>query len=294
MAGRLKAAGFVALFVALGLLLPPASVIAGGIIALAALRHGLFEALGVTTLAALIIGALGLATLGQPWYGLGVLAMGVPMAALGEAVRRTGRLITGFYGAALVGVAVVLGLHALLGAPAEWWAEFIGEVVAPGDADGLLAGETDPEGLVDRAAMMMTGVLGGALFLSLTLSLFLARWGHAVLENPGGFRNEFHGLRLPPAAVVAALLVIGLAALQIPGIAGLAVDLAVLAGSAFLVAGVALVHGLLGATGSHGAWLIAFYGVLVIFLPQAVLLVAGMGLVDGLADFRSRLAASRG
>lgn len=290
MAGRMQAAAFASLCFALGLLLPPATLAGAATVGLAGLRHGWLEALGVAGISALVLAGAGAVMAGQPLYGLSVLVLGVVMAGLGAAVQRTGQLLAGVFGAALLGVAVVFGFHAALGDPAAWWMEFITEVAGPAlDESGMLAGEEDPEVMVRRAASMMTGVLGGVFFIGVMLSLLLARWAQARLDRPGAFQHEFHSLRLPPSAALTGVAIIGIAAVGVPGIGAIARDLGVLAGSIFLVPGIALVHGLVGITSAHVGWLIAFYAVLLVFLPQAVLLIAALGMADSLFDFRARL-----
>lgn len=135
------------------------------------------------------------------------------------------------------------------------------------------------------AALMISGVTGLIVLAAAVACLALARSWQAGLYNPGGFREEFHGLRLAPRelAVLVALGIIGMI-LGIPA-------LAMLSWVPLLVAGVALVHGIIGLKGMNGLWLVAFYVLLITTWPM-ILIVLLLAFIDTLADFRARLARS--
>ena len=111
----------------------------------------------------------------------------------------------------------------------------------------------------------------------------------AALYNPGGFRQEFHRFRLDRALAYVALPFLLGVFFTGGGLADFFRDGALLIGSAYLVQGMALVHGISGAVGASQAWLVGFYVLLVIAMPQAVVIVATLGYVDAWLDFRARL-----
>ena len=115
--------------------------------------------------------------------------------------------------------------------------------------------------------------------------LALARGWQAGLYNPGGFREEFHALRLAPREL-ALLVMLGV----LGGVLGLPA-LGMLAWVPLLVAGIALVHGVIGYKGMNGLWLVAFYVLLITTWPM-ILIVLLMAFIDAFADFRGRLARS--
>lgn len=124
-----------------------------------------------------------------------------------------------------------------------------------------------------------------AMWISLTsfTGLAVARWWQAMLYNPGGFRAEFHNLRLNSALAVAALGGALVAELGGADYAfwGLVFCLPL------LVAGIGLVHCLVTAK-RLGIWpLIAFYIGLVTVAPLG-LLVCLLGLTDVWIDYRKR------
>ncbi|WP_275288742.1 hypothetical protein [Halomonas elongata] len=132
------------------------------------------------------------------------------------------------------------------------------------------------------ANLLIGGVTGLVVLLVSVGCLALARGWQAGLYNPGGFREEFHALRLAPRELLV-LLGVGLAGvvLDLPG-------LGMLVWVPLLVAGIALVHGFIGLKGMHGVWLGIFY-VLLIFTWPMILIVLLVALLDSFADFRARL-----
>ncbi len=120
-------------------------------------------------------------------------------------------------------------------------------------------------------------IAGGAV-----LALILARGWQAMLYNPGGFRTEFHRLRLTPVVTVV-LLGLWLLAMSSTSLVTAAIQPVLL--MPLLVAGIALMHGLAGLRGFGKAWLLPFYVLLLAFYPVVVLLAC----LDSLLDFRGRL-----
>ncbi|ATJ81707.1 hypothetical protein ACFPTY_01905 [Halomonas beimenensis] len=135
------------------------------------------------------------------------------------------------------------------------------------------------------AGLLIGGVTGLVVLLAAVACLALARGWQAGLYNPGGFREEFHALRLAPrellvlAGVGGAGMVLGLPALGM------------LLWVPLLVAGIALVHGVIGLKGMNGLWLVAFYVLLITTWPM-ILIVLLAALIDSFADFRARLGRS--
>jgi len=135
------------------------------------------------------------------------------------------------------------------------------------------------------AALVIGGATGLVVLLAGIACLALARSWQAGLYNPGGFREEFHALKLSGRQL---LLLIGLMVLGMV----LAVPAAsLLAWVPLLVAGVALVHGFIGLKGMSGFWLVGFYALLLTTWPT-ILIVLLLALVDTFADFRGRLTRS--
>lgn len=135
------------------------------------------------------------------------------------------------------------------------------------------------------AELVVGGVTGLVVLIAAIVCLVLARSWQAGLYNPGGFREEFHALRLT-GRELAALAVIGVVSTLL-GLPAFAMLLWV----PLLVAGVALVHGVIGLKRMNGLWLVAFYVLLITTWPT-ILIVLLLGLMDTFTDIRARLARS--
>ncbi|WP_017430885.1 hypothetical protein [Vreelandella jeotgali] len=135
------------------------------------------------------------------------------------------------------------------------------------------------------AHLVVNGITGLVVLLAAVISLAIARSWQAGLYNPGGFREEFHALRLAPREL-AVLAALGLATMLV-GMEGFVL----LGWVPLLIAGVALVHGILGLREMNGLWLGAFYLLLITTWPM-ILIVLLSGLIDSFANVRARLARS--
>ena len=155
------------------------------------------------------------------------------------------------------------------------------------EIERMLADLTEQGVATERlAALLIGGVTGLIVMLASVACLALARSWQAGLYNPGGFRGEFHALRLSGRELI--LLVV----LVVLGMVFALPALTMLAWVPLLVSGVALIHGLIGLKGMNGLWLVAFYVLLLTTWPM-ILIVLLLGFIDSFADFRGRLARSQ-
>ncbi|MET1081338.1 MAG: hypothetical protein ABWY06_25330 [Pseudomonas sp.] len=118
------------------------------------------------------------------------------------------------------------------------------------------------------------------------LCLVLARYWQALLYNPGGFGREFRALRLPAGVASVLLVSVLLVANLGPQWAALKPFFSV----PLIMAGLALLHGVVAEKPAFRFWLIGTYVCLVVVYPLLIMLAV----VDSLIDFRGRLARSKG
>lgn len=287
MAGRWQAAGVAALAAFLALWLPPLFILSGAVLALVTLRRGATEGALVLALA-----SLGSALLVWPTLGSvvpvqrAILLFWLPTWLLAVVLRSTVSLARALHTAVLLGGAAVLGFYLVMGSPETWWTEWLNEIhraleqaqpgAEPVAREQLLA-------VIRAWAPVIPGLLVAGFVLSVLFGLFLGRWWQALLFNPGGFRQEFHELRLgqPLALITAALFAVVL-------ITGhpLAANLALVLGTVYILQGIAVVHGVVARAGLSSAWLVAFYLLMILLLSQLVMVV---GIIDAWVDFRSRV-----
>ncbi len=291
MRGPLAAILVVSVSGLLAMLLPPFSYLSGAAVGLVALRVGARQAVLVMTGSAAATSALALLVLGTPWLGLALLlVLWMPVATVAHSLRRGADLARSLLLASLFGVAVVMALHAGLDDPAAWWRETLQQALeqtSPAEQEALQA----LGAALDTAAGLMTGIAAALLSLSVIVSLLLARWWQAMLYNPGGFRSEFHALRLGrvPGMVTAGLL----AALGFMGSGTPVTDLVPLALMLHMLQGIALVHALVAKTAAATGWLVAMYLLLLFALPQTAMALAVAGFVDNWMNFRTLMRKGR-
>ena len=139
---------------------------------------------------------------------------------------------------------------------------------------------------LEAVSTVMLSVIGAVYMLISVLLLMTARWMQALLFNPGGFRMEFHSLRIKRNVAL------GLIAMALLSGSGVIVPeswiLYFLMPLVF--AGIALVHAVVKMRNLPVLLLVTFY--ILLMLPIAVQLVVMLALADSWFDFRSRLQGS--
>lgn len=175
--------------------------------------------------------------------------------------------------------AAVLGLVLAFGAQLAYGDRFAAVV---GQFQQMLTG-----GEVENPVwQMLESIKPNAAYLIMTAQMFevilclvLARYWQAGLYNPGGFRAEFHALRMNGRLLVA--LVIAAAVMYVVNPAGLLMLLIPL-----IFAGAALVHGMVAKAKLGGQWLVAFYIGAVLFNQFVLPILVLVAIADGYFNFR--------
>jgi len=131
----------------------------------------------------------------------------------------------------------------------------------------------------------MNASMAGTYLVTGVGMTMLARSWQAGLYNPGGFRSEFHALRLTPvfALICVAIMVGG-------SVIGLNPMLMGWVGAfPLFLAALALIHGFVGRKGLSGQWLVVFYLALVFLGPSLMILLLVLAFVDSWLDIRGRI-----
>ena len=133
------------------------------------------------------------------------------------------------------------------------------------------------------STVQIAGILAAGNAVTAVFSLLLARYWQALLYNPGGFREEFHALRLPPLWTTG----LGLLALAVwaqePWVSGWALVVSV----PLMFCGFSLVHAYAAASGRGVSSLVIFY-LLWLFVDPVKGLLLGCVVADAWIDFRRR------
>jgi peptidoglycan/LPS O-acetylase OafA/YrhL len=133
----------------------------------------------------------------------------------------------------------------------------------------------------------ISGWLGFWAAFSGFLAVLLARYWQASLYNPGGFRDEFHRLRLPPQLALL-LLAVGLLLALLGPEYRVWIALIVLP---FAIAGIALVHGIAGLKHWGRGPVVMLYLAWFFLLGLMTATLFLLALADSWLDFRGRLRA---
>ena len=271
---------------ALSLLMPPFSFVGGAVIGLATLRYGAGEGLVVLAGSAAVFAVAMWALAGSIAPAVVfVVVTGAPALALCALLRATSSQGLVLVAATLAAGAAIVGLYLAVPDPAQWWLDRFEAFLTTRN------GGADPR-MSEQLAEFLRAVLTGlpvAVMVTSMLVVLLARWGHAALDNPGGFGREFRDLRVGRRFAIGAGVVAVLALFAAPRGAGIGHDLLMLIVAACAIQGVALVHGLVALRGGSRGWIVAMYASLLLVTPVAVLALSVAGFSDAWIDYRSRL-----
>ena len=250
-------------------------------VALMVLRHGVNRA-AIVFLAALVPAAF--------WMFAGDIG---PLTTLVCAVILAAALrVSQSWSVALLATPFVIGtwcmLIVLLAPEYVETIRLIFEQVLQGFKARVMSSASDTEReVLDRinapSGMQIMGMLAILQALTTIFSLLVGRWWQALLYNPGGFQQEFHALkldRLHGLVLVGGFIVVASQDSYSTWSWMFIVPL--------LVAGMALVHGLVAKSKLPVRWLVLFYMALFVFRPLVALLAA-VAVADSALDFRSRV-----
>jgi len=250
-------------------------------VALMVLRHGVNRA-AIVFLAALVPAAF--------WMFAGDIG---PLTTLVCAVILAAALrVSQSWSVALLATPFVIGmwcmLIVLLAPEYVETIRLIFEQVLQGFKARVMSSASDTEReVLDRinapSGMQIMGMLAILQALTTIFSLVVGRWWQALLYNPGGFQQEFHALkldRLHGLVLVGGFIVVASQDSYSTWSWTFIVPL--------LVAGMALVHGLVAKSKLPVRWLVLFYMALFLFRPLVALLAA-VAVADSALDFRSRV-----
>ena len=278
-------------------LLPPFSSFAhylgAAVVALVTLYVGVMQGLVVlaaaTAVAVLFYQLAGL--LPASAVAITVLLLWLPGWVISAVLRSTVSLAAAMLAGAGLGILLLLVVYGIYGDPGPWWLERMQMLLAELQEAGVLQAEQPLTDELQALSRLMTGVVLASLLLGAICSVILARWWQALLVNPGGLQKEFTGLRLGQSAGLLTLIAMIGSRFTAAPLSDLVAQAAMLLLVPYLFAGLAVLHGIVGAAGRGRGWLVAVYIMLVI-LPQATLIVAGGGLLDTWMDFRRRFGGA--
>jgi len=274
-------------FVLLSLFFPPLGILSGAVIALIALREGYYKASLVTVI---LIAAMSLLAklIAQP-ASLGLLSgfvQWVPVLLLATVLRITSSWTSVTQLLLATALAVILIAHTVVPDLPGYWTGVLVKHVQPMFEQAGMSG-MEIERVLPELARVMTGVVVASITVSTFLMLMLGRAMQASLYNPGGFAEEFAGLRMGlwPSGLALALVLMATLLRQ-----AIVIEAVVVVFGLFFFQGLAVIHGLSRLLKWPASILFVLYVMLVLLFTPIAAMLAVMGLIDAFADFRSRFA----
>ncbi|MNN28052.1 hypothetical protein D3C81_1416090 [compost metagenome] len=234
------------------------------------LRRGFKDASSVIAFG--LLPAMAIWAFGDPSTLL-VLLGTVGLAAMLRAGHSWSRVLLSSVG---LGLLYSLILDTVLRETFEVLAKALSQALPQIEGKPVIPGELIGPVLVASTAVMLQ--------LFSILALMLARYWQAALYNPGGFGREFRALKLPRAVmlVLVAMMVLG------PFIGPQFIVLASASSLVLVLAGIALMHGLVAQGRLAGFWLVGMYVTLPLIMQLIYPLLVVLAIVDSLIDFRGR------
>lgn len=208
------------------------------------------------------------------------------MAALmgGAMVLRAGTVWSlALYGLGAIGVT---GALVFAGTFPGFLAELV-EALNQAQKEAIEASQRTDVDAVTFSATLMAGFVAIGIVLNALLALLIGRWWQALLYNPGGFRDEFHQLRLSKTQ---ALVSFGLMALCLsqPNLG----SWGIVAALPLLLVTTAIVHCGVFNRRMGIQWLILYY--LLAFWPPMMWFTLLVGFVDAWLNIRGRFGPPPG
>ncbi len=288
MQGRWQAAIAIALFSVAALMLPPLSYIASGVIALSTLRMGPKEGIKVVAAATVILTLISGLLLNKLMIsGLFLISSWLPMLGVTLVLGYTRSLAVSLLAASGLAIVCVFGTYLVLPNPAEWWqhmmAPFFDIVI---QQKGWTLDQTQTQALIVEMSSMMTGLIAAGVSINVMLGLLIGRAWQAKLYNPGGFATEFQKLRLGKPAAMLTIAVIAISTSPLSESLTVIRECLPVMLAVFALQGLSIAHAIVKQQQKRSFWLVALYVLLVVMMPQMVVLLAVIGVLEQWLNFR--------
>lgn len=262
-------------------------------VALVTLRRGALDGAIIIAGATLISGGLAAVSasdtnMAVTFLVMYTLAFWWPVWLVGLVLRYTRAMEMALVSASVLGIVIVVSMHLYIGDVTAWWTQLLSKAFEPVLQSSKMSAQ-EAHRLIEAAAKQMTGSMAAGFMLGVMTSLFLARWWQALLYYPGGFRKEFHAMRLGRQVAIVSVIVAIAGFLPLEKIADVSHDIFIVVIAAYMLHGLSLVHNVVSTLGMHTAWLVVVY-LMMLFLPPVRILMAAAGFADSWVDLRTRIS----
>ena len=276
--GRWQAVLVASLSGTMSFMLPPFSTVlnylAAATVALVTLHIGKLQGLQVLFIAAAItVVFYQLFDMQSAVVAIMIVLLWLPCWALAAVLQQTRQLDTVFKATVLFGTVLLLAVYGVYGDPVPWWVERLQTIKGLLEGAGLAVTDLSDEQLLRDVAALLTGLVLASLLIGVLSSLLLARWWQSVLVHPGGFGEEFCGLRLGHVAGLLTLCAM-LASRLVSGSTGeLVAQLALIMLVPYLLVGLAVILSIFLQSVGSTAWFVTVF-VMLAMLPNSTVLMS--------------------
>lgn len=150
--------------------------------------------------------------------------------------------------------------------------------------DGNLSDKPKIATQEDISAVKATGILACLIGVSALFGLIVGRWWQAILYNPGGFRAEFHAVRLSTPVAITSSLALVYSVMQGHDY----MYWAGLFGMPLFIAGLGLAHYAINKSDMGVGTVVVMYVAIIVFLPLTIILMLA-GLTDTWLNYRQKI-----
>ncbi len=290
MQGRWKAAATTAVLSALAIIFPPLNYLSSGVISLTTLRMGPREGVRVILATLVVFALLAGFLVGQLWVaGLVLLTSWLPVYLVTLVLGYTRSFALSLVTASGLGILVVLMMHLFIPDTTSWWQQMLRPFIdnlSQQPSWQLNAMQTEQVSI--RLSGLMTGLVAAGVCLNAILGIIIGRAWQSQLYNPGAFGTEFKQLRLGKAPAVFTAVLMAMALTTFGRYVPWLMDCLPVMLVVFGIQGLSIVHAIVTIKQKSKAWLITIYVLLVIMLPQMVMILASLGVIDQWFNLRAR------
>jgi len=286
-----KAILVISAFALLGLLGPPLtwifSVASGAAMTLAAFVWQPRQSMLVVIGSALAIAVFSLLAAGTYTPAiLFVVSLWLPVWLLVQVYKRTGSLVLALESGLYLAIAAVFLVYASVDDPAGIWLPLLQpfkEMMTQVYPDLPAA---DIKQLIAVAAHHMTGAVTATVLAGLFICILLGRSWLALVDKAAPLAADFNVLRFDYVTALISIVLLGVAVMTD---APSALNASIVIGMAYVLPGLAVIHGIAAKAGLSNSWLLGLY-ILLVFAGQVMVpLLSVLGLIDTWADLRSRV-----
>ncbi len=286
--GPSQAALVMATSALLAMILMPFSWLSAAALILVVLHENKEVALRATAIASVAVLVMSWMIFGTPLLAIGyLLFLWIPAGLIAYVLRQSVSLVLSLQLLTVLGLVIVTGLYLLFPSMGETWRETFEQILQPAlEQAGTQVDPVQLDNLLKLFARAVIGLLAIVVVFNILMALFIGRWWQAGLFNPGGLSREFNELRLGKVfALVTALFLIANAFINNDWV----LSSMLLMVSMTLVQGIAIMHGVIAKRQLSRGWMFGFY-VLLLLIPQVMIILTVMGLLDAWVDIRKKIS----